>query len=71
MTQVIAIPVELNQDQKTAYDRMVDFVEGRFEPGTMFLLEDDIDMNHKIVERNRIKYTASTRPTDKLYIVKR
>lgn len=37
----------------------------------VFVLEDDIDQNHKVHERNRIKYTAFTRPTDKLFIVKR
>ena len=28
----------------------------------VFLIEDDIDKNPKYIERNRIKYTASTRP---------
>jgi ATP-dependent exoDNAse (exonuclease V) alpha subunit len=37
----------------------------------VFILEDDINRNPNIVERNRIKYTACTRPTDKLFIVKR
>jgi superfamily I DNA/RNA helicase len=37
--------------------------------GTVFLIEDDIDKNFKAIERNRIKYTAFTRPKDKLYIL--
>jgi hypothetical protein len=37
----------------------------------VFLLEDDINFNSNVIERNRIKYTASTRPTNKLFIVKR
>jgi exodeoxyribonuclease-5 len=36
-----------------------------------FILEDDIDVNWNIVERNRIKYTAYTRAKKKLYILKR
>lgn len=36
-----------------------------------FIMEDDIDYNRNIYERNRIKYTAYTRPTDKLFIIKR
>lgn len=38
---------------------------------TTFVLEDDIDMNWDIVERNRIKYTAYTRASRKLYVLKR
>jgi len=38
---------------------------------TTFVLEDDIDMNWEIVERNRIKYTAYTRSSRKLYVIKR
>ncbi len=38
---------------------------------TTFVLEDDIDMNLDVVERNRIKYTAYTRPSKKLYVLKR
>jgi exodeoxyribonuclease-5 len=38
---------------------------------TVFLLEDDIDMNYNIVERNRIKYTSYTRSSRKLYVIKR
>jgi len=38
---------------------------------TVFLLEDDIDLNYNIVERNRIKYTAYTRSSRKLYVIKR
>lgn len=37
--------------------------------GTVFLIEDDINKNQKLLERNRIKYTACTRPKDKLYIL--
>lgn len=37
----------------------------------VFIIEDDIDMNPNIFERNRIKYTAYSRPTDKLFILKR
>jgi len=33
------------------------------------VLESDLDANRKIVERNRIKYTAFTRPRKKLFIV--
>jgi exodeoxyribonuclease V len=36
-----------------------------------FVLESDIDYNQNLIERNRIKYTAFTRPSEKLYIVKR
>jgi exodeoxyribonuclease-5 len=38
---------------------------------TTFVLEDDINMNNNIVERNRIKYTAYTRASKKLYVLKR
>jgi hypothetical protein len=38
---------------------------------TAFVLEDDIDMNWDVVERNRIKYTAYTRASRKLYVLKR
>ena len=38
---------------------------------TIFVLEDDIDMNWNIVERNRIKYTTYTRASKKLYVLKR
>lgn len=34
------------------------------------ILENDIDKNRNIIERNRIKYTACTRPRHKLFIVK-
>lgn len=34
------------------------------------ILEDDIDANHNIVERNRIKYTAYSRASAMLYIYK-
>jgi exodeoxyribonuclease-5 len=37
--------------------------------GTVFLIEDDIDKNYKHLERNRIKYTAFTRPRTKLMIL--
>jgi exodeoxyribonuclease-5 len=38
---------------------------------TVILMEDDIDVNRNIEERNRIKYTAYTRASKKVYIVKR
>jgi len=38
---------------------------------TAFVLEDDIDINPNVVERNRIKYTAYTRSSKKLYVLKR
>jgi exodeoxyribonuclease-5 len=38
---------------------------------TAFVLEDDIDVNTNIIERNRIKYTAYTRSSKKLYVLKR
>jgi len=38
---------------------------------TAFVLDDDIDVNPNIVERNRIKYTAYTRSSKKLYVLKR
>ena len=36
-----------------------------------FLSEDDIDLNLDVIERNRIKYTAYTRASKKLYVIKR
>lgn len=38
---------------------------------TAFVLEDDINVNSNIIERNRIKYTAFTRSSKKLYVLKR
>ncbi len=38
---------------------------------TTFVLEDDIDVNINVVERNRIKYTAYTRSSKKVYVLKR
>ena len=38
---------------------------------TTFVLEDDIDMNLDVVERNRIKYTAYTRASKKVYVLRR
>jgi len=38
---------------------------------TAFVLEDDINMNLDVVERNRIKYTAYTRASKKVYVLKR
>lgn len=35
----------------------------------VFVISDDIDANFNIVERNRIKYTAFTRPSNRLFIV--
>jgi len=37
----------------------------------VLIMEDDLDYNQKTVERNRIKYTAYTRPTDKLFVVRK
>jgi len=37
----------------------------------VFVLDDDIEANYNIEERNRIKYTAYTRASEKLYILKR
>lgn len=37
----------------------------------VFLLEDDIDKNWDVIERNRIKYTAFTRASKNLYILKK
>jgi exodeoxyribonuclease-5 len=36
-----------------------------------FVLEDDIDLNWDTLERNRIKYTAYTRASKKVYVLKR
>ena len=36
----------------------------------VLILEDDIDGNRKTLERNRIKYTAYSRVTDKLYVLR-
>jgi exodeoxyribonuclease-5 len=38
---------------------------------TAFVLEDDINVNINVIERNRIKYTAYTRSSNKLYVLKR
>jgi exodeoxyribonuclease V len=37
----------------------------------VFVAEDDLNMNRNIRERNRIKYTAFTRASEKLYRIKR
>lgn len=37
----------------------------------VILLEEDIDLNRTVLERNRIKYTAYSRPTDKLFILRK
>jgi len=37
----------------------------------VLVLEEDIDKNFKIKERNRIKYTAYTRASKRLYVLKR
>ena len=34
-----------------------------------FVLEEDINANRKVVERNRIKYTALSRPRHKLFVI--
>jgi exodeoxyribonuclease-5 len=36
----------------------------------VLILEDDIDCNRKTLERNRIKYTAYSRATDKLFVLR-
>lgn len=36
----------------------------------VILIEEDINANRKVVERNRIKYTAYTRASERLYILK-
>jgi hypothetical protein len=36
----------------------------------VLLIEEDLDYNRKVVERNRIKYTAYSRPTQKLFILR-
>ena len=38
---------------------------------TSFVMEDDIETNWDVIERNRIKYTAYTRASKKLYVLKR
>ena len=38
---------------------------------TTFVLEDDIDANWNVTEKNRIKYTAYTRASKKVYVLKR
>lgn len=35
-----------------------------------FVIETDINMNRKVFERNRIKYTAITRPSKRLYVLR-
>lgn len=37
----------------------------------VLLMEEDLDFNPQIVERNRIKYTAYSRPKNKLYILRK
>lgn len=37
----------------------------------VLLMEEDIDLNKTMLERNRIKYTAYSRPTDTLYILRK
>lgn len=37
----------------------------------VLLMEEDLDFNPRVVERNRIKYTAYSRPTDKLFILRK
>lgn len=36
----------------------------------VLILEDDVDANRKVLERNRIKYTAYSRVTDCLYVLR-
>jgi len=37
----------------------------------VFILENDINMNSNVFERNRIKYTAYSRPSERLFIIKK
>jgi ATP-dependent exoDNAse (exonuclease V) alpha subunit len=37
----------------------------------VLLIEEDMEANRKVLERNRIKYTAYSRPTDKLFILRK
>jgi ATP-dependent exoDNAse (exonuclease V) alpha subunit len=37
----------------------------------VFVIEDDIDMNRKVLEKNRIKYTAVSRASKKLHLLTR
>lgn len=37
----------------------------------VILIEENIDLNKNVVERNRIKYTSYSRPTNKLYILRK
>ena len=37
----------------------------------VLVIEEDLDMNRKVVERNRIKYTVFSRPTDRLYVLRK
>jgi len=37
----------------------------------VLLMEEDLDKNPNVLERNRIKYTAYSRPTDKLFILRK
>lgn len=36
----------------------------------VFVMEDDIDRNQNVYERNRIRYTSYSRPTNKLFLVR-
>lgn len=37
----------------------------------VLVIEEDLDINKKVVERNRIKYTVFSRPTDRLYVLRK
>jgi exodeoxyribonuclease-5 len=37
----------------------------------VFIIEDDLDLNRDIFERNRMKYTAYSRAAEKLFVLKR
>ena len=37
----------------------------------VILIEEDMEGNKRTVERNRIKYTAYSRPTNKLFILRK
>lgn len=60
--------LELFADVKYAYAITCHKAQGSTY-NTVFLIEDDIDMNRRTLERNRIKYTAVTRASNELHIL--
>lgn len=54
---VYSYAITAHKSQGSTYDNVI-------------LLEEDLDQNKKVFERNRIKYTAYTRAANKLYILK-